>query len=105
MPRNVLVWRGGAIYFLCLFVGRRLPALRLPDCNKSSAFHVIDLRLRRLYPMPIYEYRCEDCGQVKEHLQKLSDAPIANARPAAAATTPSSCLLAVFSSGQRLVRH
>ena len=27
--------------------------------------------------MPIYEYRCEDCGQVKEHLQKLSDAPIA----------------------------
>jgi putative FmdB family regulatory protein len=70
-----LAWRCDIL--LCLFVGRRLPALRLPDCNKSSAFHVIDLRLRRLYPMPIYEYRCEDCGQVKEHLQKLSDAPIA----------------------------
>ncbi|AQR64235.1 FmdB family transcriptional regulator [Aquaspirillum sp. LM1] len=36
--------------------------------------------------MPIYEYRCEDCGQVKEHLQKLSDAPIA-ACPACASTS------------------
>lgn len=26
--------------------------------------------------MPIYEYRCEDCGQVNEHLQKMADAPI-----------------------------
>lgn len=26
--------------------------------------------------MPIYEYRCEACGAQKEHLQKLSDAPI-----------------------------
>ena len=36
--------------------------------------------------MPIYEYRCEGCGQVKEHLQKLSDAPIA-ACPACASTS------------------
>ncbi len=27
--------------------------------------------------MPIYEYQCESCGSKKEHLQKLSDAPIA----------------------------
>ena len=27
--------------------------------------------------MPIYEYRCDDCGQQKEFLQKMSDAPIA----------------------------
>lgn len=27
--------------------------------------------------MPIYEYRCTDCGYQKEHLQKMSDAPLA----------------------------
>lgn len=27
--------------------------------------------------MPIYAYRCQDCGHQKDHLQKLSDAPIA----------------------------
>lgn len=27
--------------------------------------------------MPIYEYRCGSCGQEKEFLQKISDAPIA----------------------------
>lgn len=27
--------------------------------------------------MPIYEYRCDDCGSQKEHLQKMSDEPIA----------------------------
>ncbi|GAB2881726.1 zinc ribbon domain-containing protein [Uliginosibacterium flavum] len=27
--------------------------------------------------MPIYEYRCADCGHKKDHLQKHSDAPIA----------------------------
>ena len=27
--------------------------------------------------MPIYEYRCGSCGSKKEHLQKLSEAPIA----------------------------
>ena len=26
--------------------------------------------------MPIYEYRCESCGSSKEHLQKMSDAPL-----------------------------
>jgi len=26
--------------------------------------------------MPIYEYRCKNCGFEKEYLQKLSDAPI-----------------------------
>jgi len=26
--------------------------------------------------MPIYEYRCADCGYQKEHLQKMSDAPL-----------------------------
>jgi putative FmdB family regulatory protein len=26
--------------------------------------------------MPIYEYRCANCGFEKEYLQKLSDAPI-----------------------------
>ncbi|MDF0604078.1 zinc ribbon domain-containing protein [Neisseriaceae bacterium TC5R-5] len=28
--------------------------------------------------MPIYEYRCSACGVAKEHLQKMSDDPIAN---------------------------
>ena len=27
--------------------------------------------------MPIYEYRCDGCGSQKEHLQKMSDAPLA----------------------------
>ncbi len=26
--------------------------------------------------MPIYEYRCDDCGHQLEKLQKLSDAPL-----------------------------
>lgn len=26
--------------------------------------------------MPIYEYRCSDCGHQKEFLQRLSDAPL-----------------------------
>ncbi|MCL1860517.1 MAG: zinc ribbon domain-containing protein [Proteobacteria bacterium] len=26
--------------------------------------------------MPIYEYRCEQCGFQKDHLQKMSDAPL-----------------------------
>ncbi|MBL8446907.1 MAG: zinc ribbon domain-containing protein [Zoogloeaceae bacterium] len=26
--------------------------------------------------MPIYEYRCSACGHQKEHLQKMSDAPL-----------------------------
>ena len=27
--------------------------------------------------MPIYEYHCDECGSQKEHLQKMSDEPIA----------------------------
>lgn len=27
--------------------------------------------------MPIYEYRCGSCGHQKDHLQKMSDAPLA----------------------------
>jgi putative FmdB family regulatory protein len=27
--------------------------------------------------MPIYEYRCEDCGHQTEHLQKVSEKPLA----------------------------
>lgn len=26
--------------------------------------------------MPIYEYRCADCGVQKDHLQKVSDSPL-----------------------------
>lgn len=26
--------------------------------------------------MPIYEYRCAACGHTKDHLQKMSDAPL-----------------------------
>ncbi|MDR0997315.1 MAG: zinc ribbon domain-containing protein [Zoogloeaceae bacterium] len=26
--------------------------------------------------MPIYEYRCADCGHQQDHLQKMSDAPL-----------------------------
>lgn len=28
--------------------------------------------------MPIYEYRCADCGFQKEYLQRMSDAPLAD---------------------------
>lgn len=28
--------------------------------------------------MPIYEYRCPDCGFQKEHLQKMSDGPLSS---------------------------
>jgi putative FmdB family regulatory protein len=28
--------------------------------------------------MPIYEYRCDSCGFQKEHLQKMSDAPLSD---------------------------
>jgi putative FmdB family regulatory protein len=36
-------------------------------------FYYQNLRARK---MPIYEYRCKNCGFEKEYLQKLSDAPI-----------------------------
>lgn len=36
--------------------------------------------------MPIYEYRCQTCGHQKEHLQKMSDAPLADC-PACGART------------------
>jgi len=26
--------------------------------------------------MPIYEYRCEECGRQEEHLQKVSEKPL-----------------------------
>ena len=26
--------------------------------------------------MPIYAYRCNDCGHADEHMQKLADAPL-----------------------------
>jgi putative FmdB family regulatory protein len=26
--------------------------------------------------MPIYEYRCDGCGERTEHIQRISDAPI-----------------------------
>ena len=35
--------------------------------------------------MPIYEYRCPSCGFQKEHLQKMSDAPL-SACPSCGAT-------------------
>lgn len=28
--------------------------------------------------MPIYEYRCASCGFQKDHLQKMSDAPLSS---------------------------
>jgi putative FmdB family regulatory protein len=30
--------------------------------------------------MPIYEYECEDCGQVEEAWQKFSDAPLSQCK-------------------------
>ena len=26
--------------------------------------------------MPLYEYRCQDCGQISEAIQKFSDSPL-----------------------------
>mgnify|MGYP000906826637 FL=1 len=36
--------------------------------------------------MPIYEYRCSACGHQKDHLQKMSDAPLTTC-PACGAET------------------
>ena len=36
--------------------------------------------------MPIYEYRCTDCGYQKEYLRKMSDAPLTDC-PKCGATT------------------
>ena len=36
--------------------------------------------------MPIYEYRCTACGHQKDHLQKMSDAPLTTC-PACGAET------------------
>jgi putative FmdB family regulatory protein len=36
----------------------------------------ISVRNAGFSEMPIYEYRCDDCGSQKEHLQKMSDAAI-----------------------------
>lgn len=36
--------------------------------------------------MPIYAYKCESCGHTKDHLQKISDAPL-TACPACGAAT------------------
>jgi putative FmdB family regulatory protein len=47
--------------------------------------------------MPIYEYRCTACGAAKEHLQKMSDEPIAQCPACGSAITTSSCLLPVSS--------
>jgi putative FmdB family regulatory protein len=30
--------------------------------------------------MPIYEYECEECGQIEEAWQKFSDAPLSQCR-------------------------
>lgn len=43
--------------------------------------------------MPIYEYRCADCGHQKEVLQKISDAPIGTC-PACGSTSFSKMLTA-----------
>ena len=43
--------------------------------------------------MPIYEYRCADCGQKKDYLQKISDAPI-DACPACGSTAFAKALTA-----------
>ena len=36
--------------------------------------------------MPIYAYKCESCGQSKDVLQKMSDAPLADCPQCGAAT-------------------
>ncbi len=43
--------------------------------------------------MPIYGYRCGDCGHQQDHLQKISDAPVA-ACPACASANYSKQLSA-----------
>ncbi|MDN0073379.1 zinc ribbon domain-containing protein [Crenobacter sp. SG2303] len=43
--------------------------------------------------MPIYEYHCDACGVNKEHLQKMSDAPIA-ACPACGSADYKKCVTA-----------
>ncbi len=36
--------------------------------------------------MPIYEYRCDSCGFQKEHIQKMSDAPLSECPACGAAS-------------------
>ena len=33
-------------------------------------------KIRRFCTMPIYEYKCPDCGKVFEAIQKFSDSPL-----------------------------
>jgi putative FmdB family regulatory protein len=36
------------------------------------------LKTLRAIPMPIYEYRCDDCGHEMEVIQKMSDDPLSD---------------------------
>jgi putative FmdB family regulatory protein len=61
--------------------------LNLPGCARNSPllsllgdnparFLLVRPRLFRRNPMPIYAYKCDDCGTELEKLQKISDPPL-----------------------------
>jgi putative FmdB family regulatory protein len=52
-------------------------ALRITMCACGTRFRFGYNRSFGLeHDMPIYEYRCSECGHQKEALQKISDAPL-----------------------------
>lgn len=65
------------VLFLC-----RFDRICTPGCG---SLRQIEMRIDSVkaicgesVDMPIYEYRCDECGSQKEHLQKMSDAPVAS---------------------------
>jgi len=42
---------------------------------ENKNFHIF-LKTGGIFPMPIYEYECSQCGNVEEAVQKFSDAPL-----------------------------
>jgi putative FmdB family regulatory protein len=52
------------------------PFSRDPAAMSPGAIRVQQVQWRKLSLMPIYEYRCSQCGNQLEALQKISDAPL-----------------------------
>ncbi len=42
----------------------------------SKNYNVSPLRLNHFFEMPIYAYKCSNCGYTKDALQKMSDDPL-----------------------------
>jgi putative FmdB family regulatory protein len=59
-----------------LFAEYTLVNLRADEENHNSRFILIKYLLTGLKNMPIYEYKCQECGNHLEAMQKISDEPL-----------------------------